>query len=220
MLRERATDQDMAYSVKEIFKTLQGEGAQAGRTAVFCRFSGCNLWSGREKDRALAECTFCDTDFVGIDGPGGGRFRTATELAEAVELAWGGSAGRRYVVCTGGEPLLQLDDALIDALHDRRFEIGIETNGTLSAPQNLDWICVSPKGTTEVVLRRGNELKVVYPQAELELGALENWDFEHFFVQPMDGPAQAENIELATSFCLQNPKWRLSLQTHKMIGIP
>ncbi len=209
----------MAYAVKEIFKTLQGEGAQSGRTAVFCRFSGCNLWSGRERDRARAQCTFCDTDFVGTNGPGGGRFETAVDLANAVETAWGGQSGGRFVVCTGGEPLLQLDEQLIDALHARDFEIAIETNGTLPAPANIDWICVSPKGVTEVVLKKGSELKVVYPQTGLEPSALEGWAFEHFFVQPLDDLSHPENVELATAYCLQNPKWRLSLQTHKMIGI-
>jgi 7-carboxy-7-deazaguanine synthase (Cx14CxxC type) len=210
----------VAYAVKEIFKTLQGEGAHTGRAAVFCRFSGCNLWSGREQDRATAQCTFCDTDFVGMNGPGGGRFGTAQELADAVERAWNGASGQRYVVCTGGEPLLQLDPELVDALHDRGFTIAIETNGTLLPPNGVDWICVSPKGHAKVALTRGDELKVVYPQTDVELAEFETWDFKHFFVQPMDSPAAAENLERATAYCLENPKWRLSLQTHKMIGIP
>lgn len=174
----------MAYAVKELFKTLQGEGAHTGRAAVFCRFSGCNLWSGREQDRATAQCTFCDTDFVGLNGDGGGRFQTADDLAAAVEFAWGESSTRRYVVCTGGEPLLQLDAALIDALHQRGFEVAVETNGTLPAPPGLDWICVSPKGRAEVVLKRGSELKVVYPQKNVDLGDFSDWQFEHFFIQP------------------------------------
>lgn len=210
----------MAYAVKEIFKTLQGEGAHTGRAAVFCRFSGCNLWSGREQDRATAQCTFCDTDFVGMNGLGGGRFGTADELADAVERAWDGTSGQRYVVCTGGEPLLQLDPELVDALHDRGFTIAIETNGTLLPPEGIDWICVSPKGRAKVALTKGDELKVVYPQADLDLAEFETWDFKHFFVQPMDCPTAAENLERATAYCLGNPKWRLSLQTHKMIGIP
>jgi 7-carboxy-7-deazaguanine synthase (Cx14CxxC type) len=209
----------MAYAVKEIFKTLQGEGAQAGRAAVFCRFAGCNLWSGRERDRATARCTFCDTDFVGTDGQGGGRFATAAALAEAVERVWGPEPYRRYVVCTGGEPLLQLDAALVEALHARGFEIGLETNGTLAAPEGIDWICVSPKAGTDIVLRRGNELKLVYPQPS-NPAAFEDWAFDHLFLQPMDGPHQAENIRAATAYCLDRPAWRLSLQTHKMIGIP
>lgn len=210
----------MAYAVKELFKTLQGEGAHTGRVAVFCRFSGCNLWSGREQDRATAQCTFCDTDFVGLNGDGGGRFQTADDLAEAVEVAWGPSSERRYVVCTGGEPLLQLDASLIGALHDRGFEVAVETNGTLPAPRGLDWICVSPKGKAAVVLKQGSELKVVYPQKNVDLREFENWQFDHFFLQPMDSPAAAANLNDATTYCLENPKWRLSLQTHKMIGIP
>jgi 7-carboxy-7-deazaguanine synthase (Cx14CxxC type) len=209
----------MAYAVKEIFKTLQGEGAQAGRAAVFCRFAGCNLWSGRERDRHAARCTFCDTDFVGTDGEGGGRFASAAALAEAVERAWGAAPGRRYVVCTGGEPLLQLDAALIDALHARGFEIGLETNGTLPAPAGIDWICVSPKAGTDIVVRRGNELKLVYPQVS-DPAAFEDWAFDHLFLQPMDGPDQAANVRAATAYCLDHPAWRLSLQTHKLIGIP
>ncbi|HEV2746426.1 MAG TPA: 7-carboxy-7-deazaguanine synthase [Allosphingosinicella sp.] len=210
----------MAYAVKEIFKTLQGEGARAGRAAVFCRFAGCNLWSGREADRADADCAFCDTDFVGMDGPGGGRYASADLLADAVADIWGGYPGRRYVVCTGGEPLLQLDPALIEALHARRFEIAVETNGTIEPPAGVDWVCVSPKAGTEVVARRGNELKLVYPQPSIEPSLFESWPFEHFFLQPMDGPLLDENIRAATAYCLSNPGWRLSLQTHKIIGIP
>ena len=210
----------MAYAVKEIFKTLLGEGAHSGRAAVFCRFTGCNLWSGREEDRATALCTFCDTDFVGMDGDNGGRFATATQLADAVERVWAASAGKPYVVCTGGEPLLQLDEPLIDELHRRGFEVAVETNGTQIPPQGLDWICVSPKAGVPIVLKAGSELKVVYPQAGLDFVELETWDFQHFFVQPMDGLAARENLERTTQFCLANPKWRLSLQTHKMIGIP
>ena len=210
----------MGYAVKELFKTLQGEGAQAGRAAVFCRFSGCNLWSGREADRADAQCRFCDTDFVGMDGLGGGRFAAADDLAAAAERTWGSSPGRRYIVCTGGEPLLQLDEALTQALHRRGFEVAIETNGTLPPPPGLDWICVSPKGRNEVVIREGSELKLVYPQADADPARFEAWAFDHFFLQPMDGPDQAENIRAATLYCLENPRWRLSLQTHKLIGIP
>lgn len=210
----------MAYAVKEIFKTLQGEGAQTGRAAVFCRFAGCNLWSGREEDRSAAQCTFCDTDFVGMDGPGGGRFATADALADAIEQSWGESAERRYVVCTGGEPMLQLDAPLIDALHARGFMIAVETNGTLPAATGLDWICVSPKAGTEVVQRSGDELKLVFPQADAEPVLFEDWSFEHFFLQPMDSPTAADNLQRATDYCLAHPKWRLSLQTHKIIGIP
>lgn len=210
----------MSYAVKELFLTLQGEGAQAGRRAVFLRFAGCNLWSGREQDRAAAACTFCDTDFVGMDGPGGGRFSDPEALAAAVCAAWGSHEEGRLVVCTGGEPLLQLDLPLIDALHELGFEIAIETNGTLAAPKGIDWICVSPKGNQPLLQRRGNELKLVYPQSENKPEQFEGLEFDHFFLQPMDSPAQAENIAAATRYCLSNPKWRLSLQTHKMIGIP
>lgn len=210
----------MAYAVKEIFKTLQGEGAHAGRAAVFCRFSGCNLWSGREEDRASAQCTFCDTDFVGMDGEGGGRFESADDLADAVERAWGAADGQRYVVCTGGEPLLQLDEVLVDALHVRGFKIGLETNGTLLPPPGVDWICVSPKGKTKLALKTGSELKLVYPQAGVDPASYEALEFEHFFLQPMDSPSRDENVQRAISYCLTNPKWRLSLQTHKIIGIP
>jgi 7-carboxy-7-deazaguanine synthase (Cx14CxxC type) len=209
----------MSYAVKEIYATLQGEGAQTGRRAVFLRFAGCNLWSGREIDRASAQCRFCDTDFVGTDGPGGGKFADADALADAVAACWGGLSGAPYVVCTGGEPLLQVDAALIDALHARSFEVAVETNGTQTAPPGLDWICVSPKAGTEVVLRAGNELKLVFPQDSLEPEWFTDWRFNHFFLQPMDGPQQRENIAAATAYCLAHPEWRLSLQTHKLIGI-
>jgi 7-carboxy-7-deazaguanine synthase (Cx14CxxC type) len=210
----------MSYAVKEIYATLQGEGAHTGRRAVFLRFAGCNLWTGREADRATAQCTFCDTDFVGMDGPGGGRFADAAALADAVEAEWGPTREHRYVVCTGGEPLLQLDPPLIDALHERGFEVGVETNGTQPAPPGLDWICVSPKADTEIVLREGNELKLVFPQSLAMPQRFEGLGFDHFFLQPMDGPAQAENIQAAAAYCLAHPKWRLSLQTHKLIGLP
>ena len=210
----------MSYTVKEIYATLQGEGAHTGRRAVFLRFAGCNLWTGREADRAAAQCTFCDTDFVGMDGPGGGRFADAAALVEAVEFQWGQGLEHRYVVCTGGEPLLQLDVPLIDALHARGFEVGVETNGTQPAPAGLDWICVSPKADTEIVLRAGNELKLVFPQPLAQPERFEGLAFDHFFLQPMDGPAQAENIQAAAAYCLAHPKWRLSLQTHKLIGLP
>lgn len=209
----------MSYAVKEIFKTLQGEGAQSGRAAVFCRFAGCNLWSGREEDRATSACTFCDTDFVGMDGTGGGRFADADALADAIECAWNGPNLNRYVVLTGGEPLLQVDAALIDALHGRNFEIGVETNGTQPAPTGLDWICVSPKADTEIVLRQGDELKLVYPQAAAPPERFEEFAFDHFFLQPMDSPAAAANLEATIAYCTANPRWRLSLQSHKMIGI-
>jgi 7-carboxy-7-deazaguanine synthase (Cx14CxxC type) len=210
----------MAYSVKELFKTLQGEGAQAGRAAGFCRVAGCNLWSGRERDRETAVCTFCDTDFVGTDGEGGGKFADAQALAATIAECWGESTERRYVVFTGGEPLLQLDDALIAAVHAQGFTIAIETNGTIEPPQGIDWICVSPKGTSQVVVTRGNELKLVYPQLEALPERYAHLDFEHFFLQPMDGPARAANTERIVRYCLQHPQWRLSLQTHKYIGIP
>ncbi|MEX0839555.1 MAG: 7-carboxy-7-deazaguanine synthase [Parvibaculum sp.] len=209
------------YSVKEIFYTLQGEGANAGRAAVFCRFAGCNLWSGREEDRAAAVCTFCDTDFVGTDGEGGGKFKTANELAVAIEKTWAsGAAHERFVVCTGGEPLLQLDEALVDALHARGFEIAVETNGTIEAPAGLDWICVSPKADAELKQVCGHELKLIYPQETATPDRFEGLDFRHFFLQPMDGTQTEENTRAATAYCLAHPKWRLSLQTHKMIGIP
>lgn len=211
----------MSYSVKEIFYTLQGEGAQAGCAAVFCRFAGCNLWSGREAERAQAVCQFCDTDFVGTNGPGGGKFATATALAAAVASQWPtGQPGRPLVVCTGGEPLLQLDAVLVDALHQEGFSIAIETNGTQTPPPGIDWICVSPKAGTELILRTGQELKLVYPQAGADPANFSHLDFQHFFLQPMDGPALARNTQLATQYCLAHPQWRLSLQTHKLIGIP
>ena len=212
----------MSYAVKEIFYTLQGEGAQAGRAAVFCRFSGCNLWSGREQDRATAICRFCDTDFAGVDGAGGGRFDSAEALAEAIELKWphDSSQGQRFVVCTGGEPLLQLDASLIEALHSRRFEVAVETNGTIAAPAGLDWLCVSPKAAAELAQKSGDELKLVYPQAGADPSEFEALAFKHFFLQPMDGPSRAVNTELALRYCLDHPQWRLSLQTHKFLGIP
>jgi 7-carboxy-7-deazaguanine synthase (Cx14CxxC type) len=212
----------MSYAVKEIFYTLQGEGAQTGRAAVFCRFAGCNLWSGRESDRAVAVCRFCDTDFIGVDGPGGGRFDTAEELAAAIERAWPDESGlgRRFVVCTGGEPLLQLDPALIAALHGRSFEIAVETNGTIPAPDGVNWLCVSPKLGSELKQRSGDELKLVYPQTGSDPADFELLSFRHFFLQPMDGPARAANTELALRYCLAHPQWRLSLQTHKFLGIP
>lgn len=210
------------YRVKEIFYTLQGEGTHAGRPAVFCRFTSCNLWTGREEDRHRAICQFCDTDFVGTDGPGGGRFATAAELAAAVAAAWRGQAhprSRPYVVCTGGEPLLQLDEAAVTALHDVGFEVAVETNGTRPAPPGIDWICVSPKGSAEVVLTRGDDLKLVYPQPDAEPARFEHLDFTHFMLQPMDGPDRVANTEAAVRYCLEHPQWRLSLQTHKYIGI-
>lgn len=212
----------MSYAVKEIFYTLQGEGAQAGRAAVFCRFAGCNLWSGREADRSDAICRFCDTDFVGTNGPGGGKFASADELADTIASKWpaGEIAGRRFVVCTGGEPLLQIDAELIRALHGRAFEIAVETNGTLAAPQGLDWVCVSPKIGSTLVQRSGDELKLVFPQLGGDPQLFETLDFRHFFLQPMDSPSRASNTELAVKYCMEHPKWRLSLQTHKFLGIP
>ncbi len=211
----------MAYSVKEIFYTLQGEGAPAGRAAVFCRFAGCNLWSGREADRATAVCQFCDTDFVGTDGTGGGKFGSADVLAAAVEAQWAGeaAAGRRFVVCTGGEPLLQLDIALIDALHGLGFEIAVETNGTVAAPAGIDWVCVSPKAGASLVQRSGDELKLVYPQAGLLPDEVSGLEFGNFFLQPMDGPDRARNTKLAIQYCMDHPRWRLSVQAHKFVGI-
>jgi len=207
------------YTVKEIFYTLQGEGANAGRAAVFCRFAGCNLWTGREADRATATCDFCDTDFVGV-GPDGGKFATAEALAAAVAQRWPkGDTSQRFVVCTGGEPLLQLDRAAIDALHAAGFTVAVETNGTQEAPTGIDWICVSPKARADLVLRHGNELKLVYPQPALEPETLSGLAFEHFFLQPMDGPRVDENTRAALAYCLEHPTWRLSLQTHKVLGI-
>ena len=209
----------MTYTVKEIFYTLQGEGAQSGRAAVFCRFSGCNLWSGREEDRSRAVCQFCDTDFVGV-GPDGGRFASANALAEAIDRCWiGRGAGRKYVVCTGGEPLLQLDDDLIEALHQRGFEVAVETNGTKPAPVSLDWICVSPKAGAPFVQTSGNELKLVYPQEKAPPEKFEQLAFDHFYLQPMDGSETALNTERAIEYCLAHPKWRLSIQTHKLVGL-
>jgi len=213
----------MSYAVKEIFYTLQGEGAQAGRAAVFCRFSGCNLWSGREADRTAAICRFCDTDFVGVDGTGGGKFATAEELAAAVDRAWAGTSesiqSRKFVVCTGGEPLLQLDSNLIDALHSRDFEIAVETNGTIAVPAGIDWICVSPKAGAQLVQRSGHEVKLVFPQTGIEPVELQGLAFRNFFLQPMDGPNQIPNTQAAVRYCMENPVWRLSLQTHKVLGI-
>jgi 7-carboxy-7-deazaguanine synthase (Cx14CxxC type) len=210
----------MSYSVKEIYFTLQGEGARTGRAAVFLRFAGCNLWSGQERDRDSAVCRFCDTDFVGTNGPGGGKFADAASLAEAVAAQWPrGGRAQPYVVCTGGEPLLQLDDALIAALHAKGFEIGIETNGTLAPPSGIDWICVSPKADAALVLKRGDELKLVYPQNDALPERFADLDFAHFFLQPMDSPARDANTEAATRYCLAHPQWRLGLQTHKLIGI-
>jgi len=211
----------MTYSVKEIYFTLQGEGVQTGRPAVFCRFAGCNLWSGLEADRASATCTFCDTDFVGVDGPGGGRFRSAAALAAAVLAAWpAGAGGAPYVVCTGGEPLLQLDPPLIDALHAAGFEVGVETNGTFPAPAGLDWICVSPKAGAPLVQTAGQELKLVYPQEGAEPERFAGLAFDHFLLQPMDSPEQMRNTASAVAYCKAHPQWRLSLQTHKWLGIP
>jgi 7-carboxy-7-deazaguanine synthase len=212
----------MSYAVKEIFYTLQGEGAQSGRGAVFCRFSGCNLWSGVEKDRAAAICQFCDTDFKDTNGPGGGKFDTSDSLAAAIQEKWpsGSAPAKRYVVCTGGEPLLQLDAALIEALHMCNFEIAIETNGTIPAPDHIDWICVSPKSGAPLRQTNGNELKLVYPQTGLDPEDLAQLQFKYFFLQPMDGPNLAANTELAVQYCLKHPQWRLSLQTHKIVGIP
>lgn len=213
----------MTYSVKEIYFTLQGEGAQTGRAAVFLRFAGCNLWSGREPHRADAVCRFCDTDFVGTDGPGGGKFRTARTLAAAVAGQWppGSHAARPYVVCTGGEPLLQLDTAAIDALHAGGFEIGVETNGTIAAPRGIDWLCVSPKANAGLVQREGDELKLVYPQPETEAQPerFADLDFRHFFLQPKDDERRQENTRAAIDYCLRHPQWRLSVQTHKFVGI-
>ena len=212
----------MTYAVKEIFYTLQGEGANTGRPAVFCRFAGCNLWSGREHDRADAVCRFCDTDFVGTDGPGGGKFATAEELASVISTAWRShdTSAPRLVVCTGGEPLLQLDGPLLAALHAARFEVAVETNGTIAPPAGIDWLCVSPKAEADLVVRAGDELKLVYPQEGGEPERFERLTFDHFFLQPMDGPRREANTEAALRYCLSHPRWRLSLQTHKLLGIP
>ncbi len=210
----------MTYLVKEVFLTLQGEGFNAGTAAVFCRFSGCNLWTGREEHRSIATCQFCDTDFVGTDGVGGGRFVSADELAAAVAKRWlGRSDDDRFVVCTGGEPLLQLDSVLVEAFHSHGFRVAIETNGTRESPPHIDWICVSPKGGAELRLRSGNELKLVYPQPGVDPKDFEALSFDHFFLQPMDGATLQRNTALAVQYCLQHPRWRLSLQTHKYIGI-
>ena len=209
----------MAYSVKEMFKTLQGEGAQAGRAAVFCRFSGCNLWTGREEDREKAVCRFCDTDFIGMDGEGGGRFADAQALADALVRVWDGAPARRFVVFTGGEPLLQVDAALIDALHAAGFEIAIESNGTIAAPPGIDWVCISPKAGSTVVQTRGDELKLVWPQAGIDLAELETWDFANFLVQPMDDADYPANRDAAVALAMTRPLWRLTLQTHKMLGL-
>ena len=211
----------MTYQVKEIFYTLQGEGARAGRAAVFLRFAGCNLWNGREEDRAAAACNFCDTDFVGTDGQNGGKFRSAEELAQAVAAQWPAeNGGKRYVVCTGGEPLLQLDEPAIEALHAAGFEIAIESNGTLEAPPGIDWICISPKADAPLRQHEGDELKLVYPQDGVDPGRFAGLAFDHFFLQPMDGPARDENTTRTVAYCLAHPEWRLSLQTHKLLGIP
>ncbi|MDY7231531.1 7-carboxy-7-deazaguanine synthase [Hyalangium rubrum] len=213
----------MGYAVKELFYTLQGEGAQAGRAAVFLRFSGCNLWSGREVDRQHGPggCSrWCDTNFMGTDGPGGGKFRDAWELASAAEATWKGGDARKLVVCTGGEPLLQLDAALVDALHRSSFEVAIETNGTLVPPPGVDWICVSPKANSRLVLQEGNELKLVYPQEGMAPESFESLSFTHYFLQPLDGADREQNTQACVRFCLENPRWRLGLQTHKFVGIP
>lgn len=209
----------MSYAVKEIFLTLQGEGAHAGRASVFCRFAGCNLWTGREQDRASATCQFCDTDFVGTDGTLGGRYATADDLADTIAAQWTGDHGNRYVVLTGGEPMLQIDAALIDALHARDFTIAVETNGTIAPPPGLDWICVSPKAGSDLIVRKGHELKLVYPQPGALPEQFADLGFERFSLQPMDGPDIAQNTERAIAYCLRHPQWRLSVQTHKSLGI-
>jgi 7-carboxy-7-deazaguanine synthase len=212
----------MAYAVKEIFYTLQGEGAQTGRAAVFLRFAGCNLWSGREEDRQTAICKFCDTDFADTDGPGGGKFASAAQLATAVEEKWPNvsDGGKPFVVCTGGEPLLQLDAPLMEELHRHHFEIAVESNGTIAAPDGVDWLCVSPKAGAKLVQKAGDELKLVYPQAGAEPEMFQDLAFRHFFLQPMDGPDRVANTARALQFCMEHPQWRLSLQTHKILGIP
>jgi 7-carboxy-7-deazaguanine synthase len=210
----------MTYSVKECFLTLQGEGMQAGSRAVFLRFAGCNLWSGREQDRGTAQCTFCDTEFVGTDGEGGGKFRSPDELARQVEALWGGAPHERLVVITGGEPMLQLDQALVEALHGRGFRVAVETNGTLPAVDGLDWICVSPKAGTDVVQREGDELKLVWPQAGIDPAELEGWGFDHFLVQPLDCAERRQSLDAAIKLAMDRPKWRLTLQAHKLVGLP
>lgn len=210
----------MTYAVKEAFLTLQGEGAQSGSRAVFLRFAGCNLWSGREADRAAAQCNFCDTDFVGTDGPGGGKFAQPGELADHVARLWGEEPDNRLVVVTGGEPMLQLDEALVDALHERGFRVAAESNGTLPATPGVDWLCISPKAGTEVVQRRGDELKLVWPQAGLDPAELEGWDFRHFLVQPMDCAERQAAVDAAIALAMARPQWRLSLQAHKVVGLP
>jgi 7-carboxy-7-deazaguanine synthase len=211
----------MTYTIKEIFYTLQGEGRNAGRPAVFCRFTGCNLWTGREQDRAKAVCQFCDTDFVGTNGLGGGSFTTPESLAEAISGTWPNEdRENRFVVCTGGEPLLQLDNELIECLHEHGFEIAVETNGTVPLPDNLDWVCVSPKANSDVVVRGGDELKFVFPQSDLNPADVSDWKFDNLYLQPMDSETAAANTQRAIEFCLDNPRWKLSLQTHKMLGIP
>ncbi|MFZ4121180.1 MAG: 7-carboxy-7-deazaguanine synthase [Caulobacterales bacterium] len=209
----------MSYAIKELYYTLQGEGAHAGRAAVFLRFAGCNLWSGREEDRAAAVCRFCDTDFVGVDGPGGGRFSSPNDVAAAVAASWPGG-GKPYVVCTGGEPLLQLDEPVIAALQARGFEVGVETNGTIAAPESLDWVCVSPKAGANLIQIKGDELKLVFPQPGAEPERYAALNFTHFFLQPLDSPAREQNTQAAVRYCRAHPKWRLSLQTHKLLGIP
>ena len=210
----------MTYAVKECFLTLQGEGVQAGSRAVFLRFAGCNLWTGREQDRAAAQCNFCDTDFVGTDGEGGGKFQSAEDLASQVEALWGDDPEHRLVVITGGEPMLQLDEALVEALHARGFRVAVETNGTLPAVAGLDWICVSPKAGTEVVQRRGDELKLVWPQKGIDPVELEQWEFDHFLIQPMDCAERRQALDAAISLAMERPKWRLTLQAHKVVGLP
>ena len=213
----------MSYAVKEIFLTLQGEGANTGRPAVFCRFAGCNLWSGRESDRASAVCNFCDTDFVGTDGDGGGRFNSAVELAQTVAGYWTKPPEEGVVplvVCTGGEPLLQLDEAAVEEFHRVGFSVAVETNGTLPVPASVDWVCMSPKADADLVVREGNELKLIYPQEGVDPSSFEDFDFDHFFLQPMDCEDATENTARAVRYCLENPRWRLSLQTHKLLGIP
>ena len=209
----------MSYAVKETFLTLQGEGVQSGRRAVFLRFAGCNLWTGREQDRAAAQCNFCDTDFVGTDGPGGGRFGNAEALAAHVEKLWGEGGEDRLVVITGGEPMLQLDEALVGALHERGFRVAVESNGTLDATPGIDWLCISPKAGTHVVQRQGDELKLVWPQAKIDPAELEHWDFQHFLVQPMDCANRAASYDAAIALAMERPKWRLSLQAHKVVGL-